>query len=140
MELKQLYKKLLNGVIKKGKKQKAKKRLNEFFIEIVKKNKKNPIENLIKTLDQIKPTLRLRTIRKSGQLMLMPQPLEKEKQVKIVIAWFILETRKVKKKGLAHGIMTELQKVEKKESNLMKKKENIYKNAVNNRGSLFIIK
>lgn len=135
-----IYNKFINKLIKKGKKQKAEKIAIMFFILLAKKKNANSFTFFFETIKKITPALTLKTIKKSGQSVSLPLPINTKKQFCIALSWFIAEARKHAKKNIAESIVIELLRIEKGESVLVRKKEILYKNADNNRNYFFIIK
>lgn len=118
-------------LLKKGKKTIAENLYNNILIELLKKTKQKPIFILIKTIDNLSPTLKLINIpvnkrkrkKKSNYFLIF---LNKEKQIKNSIN-FLLHFSRKRKTNFLKNITTEILNTFNKKSKSIEKNKEIYK-------------
>lgn len=119
-------------LLKKGKKSIAENLYNNILIEILKKTKQKPLFILIKTIDNLSPTLKLINIpvgkrkkrkKKSRYFLIF---LNKEKQIKNSINFILFFSRK-RKTNFLKNITNEILNTFNKKSKSIEKNKEIYK-------------
>jgi ribosomal protein S7 len=119
-------------LLKKGKKSIAENLYNNILIEILKKTKQKPLFILIKTIDNLSPTLKLINIpvgkrkkrkKKSRYFLIF---LNKEKQIKNSINFILFFSRK-RKTNFLKNITNEILSTFNKKSKSIEKNKEIYK-------------
>lgn len=95
-----LLKKIINFLTKKGKKTLARKILKKIFINLREISLKNPYIILYLALNNLKPHLETRKMRKAGRIEEIPVPLKKKRQTFLVFKWFFLGLKVNKVKNL----------------------------------------
>lgn len=89
-----LVSRLINRVMKDGKKSVAQKQVYRAFELISQKTKKNPLEVFSKALENVKPTMEVRPRRVGGAAYQVPMPVRGERREALAIRWLIQYARK----------------------------------------------
>ncbi len=126
--------KLVNLLMKNGKKSKAQKIIVQLAHLFAEQNKTIDIVHILeKNIEDIKPIFEIRNKKLGGNMFKIPVVLTPERQNTLAIKW-LLDTAKLRsEKTLALKIYNELLNIQKKQSSLLKKKEELHKLANNNR-------
>lgn len=126
--------KLTNLLMKNGKKSKAQKIIIKLAHLFAEQNKTLDIVHILeKSIEDIKPIFEIRNKKLGGNIFKIPVAVTPERQNTLAIKW-LLETAKLRsEKTLALKIYNELLSVQKKQSSLLKKKEELHKLANTNR-------
>lgn len=108
---KSLYKKLLGAIIKKGKKNLAKKALNNSLYMASKLYKISSYRVISKILGKIKCYAEIRKVTKRKMTTLIPFPVSKSRQKFLKVKWFLHGTRENKSKiSFSHKLLKEFEK------------------------------
>jgi len=86
--------KLINRVMKQGKKSIAQKHVYNALEMVKEKTKKDPIETLNTALSEIKPKTEVRSRRVGGAAYQVPMPVQPRRQFSLSIRWLVLAARK----------------------------------------------
>ena len=86
--------KLINRVMKSGKKFVAQKQVYQALEIIKKKTQKNPIKILEEALERIKPQVEVRTRRVGGASYQVPRPVGPRRASSLAIRWLVIEANK----------------------------------------------
>ncbi|HHJ00706.1 MAG TPA: 30S ribosomal protein S7, partial [Candidatus Aerophobetes bacterium] len=84
-----LVSKLINRLMRDGKKSKAERICYECFDIIRKRSKKDPLEVFLKALENVKPILEVRPRRVGGATYQVPVEVRKERQEALAYRWII---------------------------------------------------
>lgn len=130
-----LLKKIINFLTKKGKKTVARKILKKIFINLREISNKNPYIILYLALNNLKPHLETRKMRKAGRIEEIPVPLKKKRQTFLVFKWFFLGLKVNKLKNLkCFNLLTkEILDLSNNSGNSITFKKNSISNAYKNR-------
>jgi small subunit ribosomal protein S7 len=128
---------LVNRVMKDGKKQIAFKQVYRTF-EIIKKNLKvdNPLEIFHQALENTKPTMEVRSRRVGGAAYQVPIPVRGDKREALAIRWLILAARKRSNKEyhtFAEKLAAELIDASKNQGGAIQKKQETHRMAEANK-------
>jgi len=124
--------KLINTIMKNGKKTKAE---NIIFnlIKLLKKKNKNPIKFLIQALNNAKPLLVLRIKKKRKITKIIPTPISIKKQINYGIKNLITITKKNNKKNFTLSLIEEILKLYNNTGDVIEYKKKIYTIANDNK-------
>jgi len=125
--------KLINQVMRKGKKSTAEKIVYQSFEEIKKKTKKDPLEVFEEALKNASPLLEVKSKRIGGATYQVPVPVEKDRKIALAIRWIIEAAKSQKGKPMAEKLAEELIAAAENNGKAIKKKENIHRMAEANR-------
>lgn len=131
-----LVARLINRLMKDGKKTIAQKQVYKTFEIIKEKSKKEPLEILRQALDKVKPNIEVRPRRVGGTVYQVPMPVKGDRREALAIRWLILSARKRSNKThhiFAEKLAAELLDALKGEGEAVKKKQNTHRMAESNR-------
>lgn len=94
-----ILKKIINFLTKKGKKVLARKILKKIFINLREITGKNPYIILYLALNNLKPHIGTRKMRKAGRIEEVPVPFKKNRQTYLIFKWFFLSIKENKLKN-----------------------------------------
>ena len=103
-----LVSKLINRLMRDGKKSKAERICYECFDIIRKRSKKDPLEVFLKALENVKPILEVRPRRVGGATYQVPVEVRKERQEALAYRWIIQFARERKGKPMAEKLAEEI--------------------------------
>jgi len=84
-----LVARLINRIMRDGKKTVAQRQVYQAFDLIEKKTKKNPLEVFTQALENIKPLMEVRPRRVGGAAYQVPMPVRGERKESLAIRWLI---------------------------------------------------
>lgn len=131
-----LVTRLVNRVMRAGKKTIAQKHVYQAFDLIKKKTKKEPLEIFTLALENIKPSMEVRPRRVGGAAYQIPIPVRGDRRESLAIRWLIQAARARPNKEYHHffqKLAAEILDAVSREGGAVKKKENIHRMADANR-------
>lgn len=132
----QLITRLINRVMRAGKKTVAQKHVYQAFELVKKKTKKEPLEIFTQALENIKPSMEVRPRRVGGAAYQVPIPVRGGRRETLAIRWLIQAAQARPNKEYHHffqKLAAEILDAVKREGGAIKKKENIHRMAEANR-------
>ena len=130
-----LVTRLINKVMKQGKKTVAQKLVYKAF-EQIKKEDKDPVEVFKVAVQNIQPQMQVKSRRVGGASYQVPMPVKGDKKIALALKWLILEARK-RSNSQYHTfdqkLAAEILDAAKNEGSAVKKKEMIHKTAEANK-------
>jgi small subunit ribosomal protein S7 len=90
----ELISRLINGVMKSGKKSVAQKQVYDSFEIIKKREKKDPLEVFETAIKNITPQIEVRSRRVGGAAYQVPTPIKGKRSSSLALRWLIQEARK----------------------------------------------
>lgn len=133
--------KLLNILIKKGKKDKA----LRIVLLLLKNLKNSPIENyssleiIYQALINVKPLLDIQKIRKSSKVFYLPKIITTEKKMSIALQWIIKSVNARKERKLSDRLTNEFLDCFNSKGLTILKKQNLYDTIAVNRPFLHLL-
>ena len=129
-----LVTKLINHVMKDGKKSLAEKIVYKSIEEAGKETKKKPIQVLEDAVENVKPRLEVRSRRVGGVNYQVPMPVSEHRQLSLAMKWIVDAARDRRKKEEFYvALKNELKDAFKSEGFAVKKKEDTHKMAEANK-------
>lgn len=128
-----LVSKLINMVMKKGKKAIAEKVVYSAINTLEKKTTKNGLEVLKQAVENVRPLLEVKPRRVGGATYQVPVEIKQERGVIIALRWVRNFARQRKGKPMQEKLAQELLDAFKGEGAAMKKREDTHKMAESNR-------
>lgn len=125
--------KFINGLMVSGKKSIAENIFYSALEEIEKETSENGYEVFKKALDNVKPSVEVRSRRIGGATYQVPVEVRKERQQTLAIRWLVKHTRDRKEYGMIAKLKKELIAAANNEGASVKKKDDTYKMAEANR-------
>ena len=125
--------KLINSIMYDGKKVVAEKIVYEAIEKIKSKTKEEPIEVFNQAINNIKPTVEVRSRRVGGATYQVPVEVKNNRAQALAIRWLVDASRKRKDKHMSDKIFNELYDAYEKKGSAVKKREDVHKMAESNK-------
>lgn len=125
--------KLINYVMKDGKKTTAQAVVYGAFEKISEKTKADPVEIFENALKNTMPTLEVKSKRVGGANYQIPMPVRGERRLALSFRWLLETTRHKKGRPMADKLADELIAAAKGEGDAVKKKQDVQRMAEANR-------
>ena len=125
--------KLINSIMYDGKKVVAEKIIYEAIEKIKSKTKEEPINVFNEAINNIKPTVEVRSRRVGGATYQVPVEVKSKRAQALAIRWLVDASRKRKDKQMSDKIFNELYDAYEKKGSAVKKREDVHKMAESNK-------
>ena len=125
--------KLINSIMYDGKKIVAQKIIYEAIEKIKSKTKEEPIKVFNEAINNIKPTVEVRSRRVGGATYQVPVEVKSKRAQALAIRWLVDSARKRKDKHMSDKIFNELFDAYEKKGAAVKKREDVHKMAESNK-------
>ena len=125
--------KLINSIMFDGKKVVAEKIVYEAIEKIKSKTKEEPINVFNEAINNIKPTVEVRSRRVGGATYQVPVEVKTKRAQALAIRWLVDASRKRKDKHMSDKIFNELFDAYEKKGAAVKKREDVHKMAESNK-------
>ena len=125
--------KLINSIMFDGKKGVAQKIVYEAIDKIKTKSKEEPINIFNEAINNIKPTVEVRSRRVGGATYQVPVEVKAKRSQALAIRWLIDASRKRKDKKMSDKIFNEIFDAYQNRGSAIKKKEDTHKMAESNK-------
>ena len=128
-----LVSKLINHVMKRGKKTIAKKIVYRAFNIIKEKTKKEPLEIFEKALANASPLLEIKPKRVGGATYQVPREVRGDRKLALALRWLITAAKSKKGRPMKEKLAEEIMLASTNEGAAIKKKEDVHRMAEANR-------
>ena len=125
--------KLINSIMYDGKKVVAQKIIYEAIEKIKSKTKDEPINIFHEAINNIKPTVEVKSRRVGGATYQVPTEVKSKRAQTLAIRWLVEASRKRKNKYMSDKIFNEIYDAYEKKGLAIKKKEDVHKMAESNK-------
>ena len=125
--------KLINSIMYDGKKTIAEKIIYEAMEKIKTKSKDEPINIFNEAINNIRPTVEVRSRRVGGATYQVPVEVKSNRSQALAIRWLIDASRKRKDKKMSDRIFNEIYDAYQSRGSAIKKKEDTHKMAESNK-------
>ena len=125
--------KLINSIMYDGKKIVAQKIIYEAIEKIKSKTKEEPINIFHEAINNIKPSVEVRSRRVGGATYQVPVEVKSKRAQTLAIRWLVEASRKRKNKYMSDKIFNEIYDAYEKKGFAVKKKEDVHKMAESNK-------
>ena len=125
--------KFMNNLMLDGKKSVSEKIVYGAFDEIENKMKRPPLEVFHEALDNIKPSVEVRSRRVGGATYQVPVEVKSKRSQALALRWLIDASRKRKDKKMSDKIFNEIYDAYQNRGSAIKKKEDTHKMAESNK-------
>ena len=129
----QLLAKFINHVMVSGKKAVSEKIVYGAFDIVSKKTDKSPIEYFHDALNNVKPSLEVRSRRVGGATYQVPQEVKSKRSQTLALRWLLEATRKRKNKTMSDKLFNELMDAYQRKGSAIKKREDTHRMAESNK-------
>ncbi len=125
--------KLINYVLKEGKKEVARKIVYSAFDSVKETTKQDPVEVFEEALKNASPFMEVRTRRVGGANYQIPHEVTPERRLTLGLRWLLAFARAKKGSTMAERLAGEIVAASRNEGEAVKKRENVHKMAEANR-------
>ena len=125
--------KLINSIMYDGKKTVAEKIIYDAIDKIKSKSKDEPITIFNEAINNIRPTVEVKSRRVGGATYQVPVEVKSKRAQALAIRWLIDASRKRKDKHMSDKIFNELYDAYEKKGAAVKKREDVHKMAESNK-------
>ena len=125
--------KLINSIMYDGKKTIAEKIIYEAMEKIKTKSKEEPINIFNEAINNIRPTVEVRSRRVGGATYQVPVEVKSKRSQALALRWLIDASRKRKDKKMSDRIFNEIYDAYQNRGSAIKKKEDTHKMAESNK-------
>ncbi len=125
--------KLINSIMYDGKKTVAEKIIYDAIEKIKGKSKEEPITIFNQAINNIKPTVEVRSRRVGGATYQVPVEVKSKRSQALALRWLIDASRKRKDKNMSDKIFNEIFDAYQNRGSAIKKKEDTHKMAESNK-------
>ena len=125
--------KLINSIMYDGKKTIAEKIIYEAMEKIKTKSKEEPINIFNEAINNIRPTVEVRSRRVGGATYQVPVEVKTKRSQALALRWLIEASRKRKDKKMSDKIFNEIYDAYQHRGSAIKKKEDTHKMAESNK-------
>ena len=125
--------KFMNRIMIDGKKSISEKIVYGAFDLVSKKTDKEPIDFFHDALNNVKPSLEVRSRRVGGATYQVPVEVKSKRAQALAIRWLVDASRKRKDKHMSDKIFNELYDAYEKKGSAVKKREDVHKMAESNK-------
>ena len=128
-----LVAKLINKVMRHGKKSKAEKIVYGAFDIIKEKMGKNPLEVFHTAVENVKPVMEVRPRRVGGATYQVPMEVNERRQIHLALKWLVEAARERSERRMVVRLANEIMDAYNKRGGAFKKKEEVHRMAEANR-------
>jgi small subunit ribosomal protein S7 len=128
-----LVAKLINKVMRHGKKSKAEKIVYGAFDIIKEKMGKNPLEVFHTAVENVKPVMEVRPRRVGGATYQIPMEVNERRQIHLALKWLVEAARERSERRMVVRLANEIMDAYNKRGGAFKKKEEVHRMAEANR-------
>ena len=125
--------KLINSIMYDGKKGVAEKIVYEAIEKIKSKTKEEPINVFNEAINNIRPTVEVRSRRVGGATYQVPVEVKSKRAQALALRWLMDATRKRKNKTMAEKLYAEILDASQNKGSAIKKREDTHKMAESNK-------
>jgi len=125
--------KLINSIMYDGKKGVASKIVYEAIDKIKSKTKEEPITVFNEAINNIRPTVEVRSRRVGGATYQVPVEVKSKRAQALALRWLVDASRKRKDKHMSDKIFNEIYDAYERKGSAVKKKEDVHKMAESNK-------
>ncbi|MBW2392156.1 MAG: 30S ribosomal protein S7 [Deltaproteobacteria bacterium] len=128
-----LVAKFINNIMRMGKRSVAERILYQSFDIIAERSKQDPVEVFTKALDNVKPTLEVKSRRVGGSTYQVPVEVRSSRRVALAIRWIINYAQQRSEKSMMQKLAGELLDAANNRGAAVKKKEDTHRMAEANK-------
>jgi len=123
----------INSIMKEGRKSVAQRILYKSFDIIEEKTKSNPLEVFNKAVNNVMPTIEVRSRRVGGSNYQIPTEVRPDRRVALAIKWILTYSDARSEKSMSLRLANELMAASVGEGSSVKKKEDVHRMAEANK-------
>ena len=128
-----LVARFINSIMEQGKKQTSEHIFYKSLDIIEEKTKTNPLETFEKAVNNVMPSIEVRSRRVGGSNYQIPTEIRPDRRVALAIKWILTYARDRNEKSMSMRLANELMSAANNEGNSIKKKEDVHRMAEANK-------
>lgn len=128
-----LVARMINTVLRKGKKSLARKIVYEALEIITQKTKQNPLEVFRKAVSNVAPLIEVRSRRIGGATYQVPVEVREDRRISLALRWLRLYAKQRKDKSMSARLASEIIAASNNEGASVKKREDTHRMAEANK-------
>lgn len=129
----ELVTKLINSIMERGKKTTAEKIVYGALEQIGQKMKEDPLEVLVRAVDNMKPRVEVKSRRVGGATYQVPVEISRERQLALAMRWLVQYSKGRRGMPMERAVALELMDAFNNQGNVIKKREDTHKMAQANK-------
>ncbi len=129
----ELVARLINCVMRRGKKSVAERIVYEALEDVKAKTQHDPLEVLIRAVDNVKPRVEVKSRRVGGATYQVPVEVNRDRQLALALRWLVAFSAGRKGVAMAKALATELVDAYNNQGNAIKKRDDTHKMAQANK-------
>jgi small subunit ribosomal protein S7 len=129
----ELVTRVINYLMQRGKKSVAERVVYGALEEIAAKTGQDPLEVLVKAIDNMKPKVEVKSRRVGGATYQVPTEITRSRQLALALRWLVQYSTSRKGMKMHQAVAAELMDAYNNQGNVMKKKDDVHKMAQANR-------
>jgi small subunit ribosomal protein S7 len=129
----ELVARIINCVMRQGKKATAERIIYGALDEIKEKSSQDPLEVLIRAVDNVKPRVEVRSRRVGGATYQVPVEVSRERQLALALRWIVQFSNTRKGVVMRKAMAIEIMDAYKNQGNAVKKRDDTHKMAQANK-------
>lgn len=129
----ELVTRVINYLMERGKKSVAERVVYGALEEIAEKTGQDPLEIMVKAIDNMKPKVEVKSRRVGGATYQVPTEITRNRQLALALRWLVQYSTSRKGMKMHKCVAVELMDAYKNEGNVIRKKEDVHKMAQANR-------
>ena len=129
----ELVAKIINYVMERGKKTTAERIVYGALDTITEKMKEDPLEVLIRAVDNMKPRVEVKSRRVGGATYQVPVEVNKDRQLALAIRWMIASSKGRRGMPMEKAVAMELMDAYNNQGNVIKKRDDTHRMAQANK-------
>jgi small subunit ribosomal protein S7 len=132
----EVHGKLVNNLMRHGKKQKAERVVNDA-LEIANDTKANLSKEqfLLKAVENALPSVETRSVRLGGSAQQVPHPIDQTRSISLAVKWLVLYARRRSERGMSKRLAAELTMAFQNQGGAVRKRDEVHKSAEANRAN-----
>ncbi len=124
---------VINRVMLVGKKSTAEKIVYGALEHIAEKMKEDPMEVLVRAIDNVKPRVEVRSRRVGGATYQVPVEVSSGRQLSLALKWIVANSSTRRGQGMGKAMAVELMEASQNQGNSIKKRDETHKMAQANK-------
>ena len=132
--------KFINHIMRKGKKDTARKVVYQALENVKTKTKAEPLDIFEKAIENVSPNMEVRSKRVGGATYQVPMKVNKKRSTSLAMRWIVGVAKKKKGKPMNIKLSEEIISASNEEGEAVKKKETMHKMAKANKAFAYLAK
>lgn len=129
----ELVARLMNCIMRRGKKSTAERIVYGALGEMQSKMSEDPMEVLLKAIDNVKPRVEVKSRRVGGSTYQVPTEVSRDRQLALALRWVVGFAGQRKGVPMQRALAMELMEAYKNQGNAVRKREDVHKMAQANK-------